>query len=138
MVITMKLFICIDDNGGIAFNGRRQSRDSVVIGDILTSVGDSVLRISDYSKKLFPDSASMLSVSDNYLDSAETDDFVFVEKETIGQYSDRITELTVYHWNRTYPADMYFDIDLGDFVLAETSEFVGTSHEKITKEVYKR
>ena len=31
----MKLIVCIDDNGGVAFNHRRQSRDRFLIDDII-------------------------------------------------------------------------------------------------------
>ena len=42
------------------------------------------------------------------------------------------------HWNRDYPADMYFKMDLGSWKLAETQEYTGSSHEKITEERYVR
>jgi len=43
-----------------------------------------------------------------------------------------------YRWNRHYPADQYFDIDLSamGFALSESEDFPGKSHEKITREVY--
>ena len=40
--------------------------------------------------------------------------------------------------NRDYPADMYFKMDLGSWKLAETQEYAGSSHEKITEERYVR
>ena len=47
--------------------------------------------------------------------------------------------MSLYKWNRDYPADFYFDIDYAnDYKLETTLDFVGTSHEKITKEVYVR
>ena len=133
----MKVFICIDVDGGFAFNKRRQSRDKIVIGDIVSSVGDSVLFISDYSKKLFDGFDINLTCTDNYLNEAADDDFCFIERE-YPPISEKITELTIYRWNREYPADTYFNIDLGEFSLIEVSEFEGNSHEKITKEVYER
>ena len=46
----------------------------------------------------------------------------------------------MYRWNRVYPADTYFDIDLvkEGFVLRDTRELEGNSHEKITKETFTR
>ena len=32
----MKMIVCLDDRNGVSFNNRRQSRDRVVIQDILT------------------------------------------------------------------------------------------------------
>jgi hypothetical protein len=44
----------------------------------------------------------------------------------------------VYRWNRRYPGDVFFDLDVSaaPWRCVETEEFVGSSHEKITKEVY--
>ncbi len=43
-------------------------------------------------------------------------------------------------WNRTYPSDLYFDINVQNeqWELIESEEFQGSSHEKITKEIYRR
>ena len=49
----MTVFVCIDDRGGMLFNKRRQSRDSKVIEDVVRTVGDGVLYISDFSELLF-------------------------------------------------------------------------------------
>ena len=43
--------------------------------------------------------------------------------------------IILYRWNRKYPADHYFSIDLTQWKLMETTEFPGNSHEKITKEI---
>ena len=53
---------------------------------------------------------------------------------------DRIEEVIVYKWNRRYPTDTYFDLDLAalGFRLASSEEFAGYSHEKITKETYRK
>ena len=48
----MTVFVCIDDTMGMAFNGRRQSRDSAVVEDILRSCG-GVPQMDGRSEKLF-------------------------------------------------------------------------------------
>lgn len=53
-------------------------------------------------------------------------------------YSDRITEVVVYRWNRSYPGDFHLDLDLNQWRLVQTTEFAGYSHEKITKEIYRK
>ena len=49
-----------------------------------------------------------------------------------------IEKIVIYKWNKIYPAELFFD--LSDMLVAENMteqrEFVGFSHEKITKEVY--
>ena len=45
----------------------------------------------------------------------------------------------MFRWNRDYPADTYFDLSLeSGWTRTETSEFAGSSHETITKEIYIR
>ena len=36
----MILVICVDDKGGMAFNGRRQSMDRLLRADLLQTVGE--------------------------------------------------------------------------------------------------
>ena len=49
----MKLILCVDDNGGMAFNHRRQSRDRVLNEHILALCGMHRLWITPYTAKLF-------------------------------------------------------------------------------------
>ena len=53
---------------------------------------------------------------------------------------DRVDSVTIYRWNRLYPSDVKFDVDLNKngFVLDSIYEFEGSSHEKITEEKYKK
>lgn len=137
----MKIIVCVDDQNGMMFNKRRQSRDSVLIQDVLNSTTGGHLLIAPYSKILFQDcDKGAYIVSDSLLDDALSDDSCFIENKSLLPYSDRIDELIIYRWNRTYPADMHLDIDPTalSMMLVSTTEFAGSSHEKITKELYKR
>ena len=49
----MILIACVDDRGGIAFNHRRQSSDSVVRNRILELTAGSRLWMNEYSAKQF-------------------------------------------------------------------------------------
>lgn len=137
----MKIIVCVDDNNGMMFNKRRQSRDRVLIQDIIANLDGSNLLIAPYSEKLFEDSdIDAFFISDFILDEAEPDDFCFIENKALKKYASKINELIIYHWNRKYPADTYLDIDptsLGMKLIA-TTEFVGSSHDKITKELYRK
>ena len=55
-----------------------------------------------------------------------------------GACEKEIEKVILYHWNRDYPADTYFDLDLTDWKITRTEEFPGFSHDKITEEVYCR
>ena len=137
----MKIIVCVDDNNGMMFNKRRQSRDRVLIQDIIANLDGSNLLIAPYSEKLFEDSdIDAFFISDFILDEAAPDDFCFIENIALNKYASKINELIIYHWNRKYPADTYLDIDptsLG-MKLITTTEFVGSSHDKITKELYRK
>ena len=137
----MKIIVCVDDNNGMMFNKRRQSRDRVLIQDIIANLDGSNLLIAPYSEKVFEDSdIDAFFISDFILDEAEQDDFCFIENIALKKYASKINELIIYRWNRKYPADTYLDIDptsLG-MKLITTTEFVGSSHDKITKELYRK
>ena len=120
----------------MAFNHRRQSRDRIVIAKIEELVKGSTLYFSSYSAKLFP--SGDFEPSEDYLSRAGADDFCFVELEDVTPYEQQIKEITVFRWNRVYPADLKFPIDLTQWSLERTVEFPGHSHEKITMEVYRR
>lgn len=132
----MKLIVCIDDRMGMAFNKRRQSRDRMLIEDLVHHVGNAPLYVTPYTAKLFEGHTLDLRVTDSPLLDAKGNDYCFTELDTPSHDTD-ISELTVYRWNRHYPSDTVFPLDLSRFTLISSSEFVGSSHEKITKEVLK-
>ena len=134
----MKLILCIDKNYGIAFNHRRQSRDKVLIEDVLSLTRDSTLFVSNYSAPLFPTDAEII-IDDGYLSLAKGEDYCFLENQTVDTIVTLADEIILYNWNRKYPADTYFDSGaLVDFRKKQTSHFIGNSHEKITREVFVR
>ena len=97
--------------------------------------------MNEYSYKLYKDiNNENIIVSENYLDECENDNFCLVENKPLNNYIEKIDNIIIYKWNRIYPSDLYFDIDIknGQWKLIETEEFQGSSHEKITKEIYRR
>ena len=117
----MQVIVCVDDNGGMMFNKRRQSRDRVLC--------ECVMRLSEDDR---------IIVSENYLEEASGEDFCFVEKEPLKAFENEIKKLIIFKWNRVYPADQYLDIDPEKMTKVQEEEFVGFSHEKITMEVYEK
>lgn len=134
----MKLIVCLDDAGGMMFNRRRQSRDRVLIADMIRHVGKSPLRTSPYSVPLFGEDASTLCAVPNPLENAKAGDYCFVEDTPLPQNLNGVDELIIYRWNRLYPSDVRFDCDTSAFSLAESCEFAGSSHDKIKKEIWKK
>lgn len=136
----MKIIICLDENNGMAFNRRRQSSDRVIREDMLKMTADYKLYVNSYTAKQFKEDGSRLIVDDSCLDKAEAGDYVFVEDMQIGSYVSAVEQIIVYRWNRKYPADLFFDVDLtsGNWELLHSEEFEGYSHECIGKEIYVR
>jgi len=136
----MKLIVCLDERKGMMFNHRRQSRDRVLIDDLLRMVGDGRLWIAPYSASLFEEKEKELLVSDHLLEEAEAGDWCFIEDRLCASVIAKVEAIVIYWWNRHYPSDLSFDIDpLGEgFHSSTREEFVGSSHDVITKEVFER
>ncbi len=136
----MKVILCLDDREGMMFNRRRQSRDRVLIEDVISALGGATLCIAPYSRSLFDGSEISLAVSENFLAEAGGEDVCFVEDRALLPYKEKIDILVIYRWGRHYPADLRCDLDpcAEGFRLTERVEFVGSSHDCITKETYRR
>ena len=137
-VIFIKLIVCLDDKGGMAFNRRRQSRDRLLCEDVARMVGDDTLWVHPYSEPLFAELGIHISMSESYLSDAEERDYCFCERESLGDFAKKGDAVIIYRWNRRYPGDVFFDIDVtaAPWRCVLTEKFVGSSHEEITKEVY--
>ena len=131
----MNIILCLDDNNGMLFNNRRQSKDREVITNILKLAEGSSLFIHSFSKSLFENNCI---VDDAMLSIASDNDFCFVENLLTKEFEDRIKSVYVFRWNRKYPYDMVCDLNFNDYTLVHTEDFKGYSHEKITLEVYRR
>ena len=127
----MTLYICLDDRNGLKFNKRRQSRDAAVLEDIRSRLTGKLL-IDPYSEKLILDSQIP------YVLPPETAEDFFAEDIPTEEILAKTETIVIYRWNRHYPSDVRWEPDLSNlgFVLRETTDFPGTSHEKITREVY--
>lgn len=58
--------------------------------------------------------------------------------ESVAKYLPFIEKVILFHWNRAYPSDMKFPINLhnGKWTLLFTEDFAGSSHNQITMEVF--
>ena len=120
------------------FNLRRLSRDRRVCEKILDYSNEKELWMNAYSRKLFTDLTDInsIQVDEEFLDKSQS--ICFVENQDITPYLPKIDTLVLFQWNRDYPADFFFTVDLSQWNLISTEDFEGTSHEKITMEVYKK
>ena len=135
----MNVIVCLDDNNGMTFNHRRQSRDKKLLADILT-LQPSKLYINSFSEKLFSASGLPYTLCEDMLSVAKKGEYCFVENLSLKEHIPSIEKLIIYRWNRTYPFDFAFDIPVqqAGFTLRSVYEFEGNSHEKITREVFEK
>ena len=134
----MTVIVCLDTKGGMTFNNRRQSRDSRVTDDIKRVCEGKRLLISPFSEKMLAPTGLAATVSSDPFSEAKDGEVIFVENLPVAPHVDRVQRIIVYNWNRSYPADRHFDVNMGacGFKLHSKREFVGSSHEKITREDY--
>ncbi len=133
----MIVIVCLDDNGGMMFNKRRQSRDRRVTEEIQHMCTGKRLWMNGYSAKLYADMEGVnVRTNEDFLRSAGTDDYCFVESEPLKPVQDKVSRLIVFRWNRKYPSDLRLDLNLEQWDVVSEEEFPGTSHDKITKMVY--
>lgn len=125
----MILITCIDNRKGIMFNKRRVSKDTLLIERLKGITKGNKIYVSEYSKPIF-DGFDNLVLS---IENLTNNDFYFLEDE---DYNGNIDKIIIYKWNRDYPADKYFDIDLSSYKLISTQDFHGLSHDLITEEIY--
>lgn len=137
----MIIIAALDNNNGLLFNQRRQSQDRLLREHILALIGSEKLFLNEYSAQLFTQEAKpeQLHLSEHFLAEADPGQYCLVENVSVKEYQDKVEKIIIFRWNRDYPADFYFDIDLQqNWQLADSVDFAGSSHDKITEERYIR
>ena len=150
----MIVMFCVDDKYGMMFNCRRQSQDRVLREQIQKLTGGKPLWMNAYSQKQFLQvngnmpkeqeqsgqlgQSGQIQADEAFLEKAGPGEYCFVENKDVVPYESRIEEVILCHWNRDYPADVFFEVDLSKWRLEERKDFSGYSREKITKEIYNR
>ena len=135
----MTVYFCLDDRSGLSFNGRRQSRDAAVLGDIASRLTGELL-IDPVSVPLIRQTGIPYCIALPELSEKLPGIHYFVEDRQPGDWLSLADQVVLYRWNRHYPADRWFTPDLASlgFVLQQSMEFPGTSHDTITREVYNK
>lgn len=131
----MNVIICLDDNKGMLFNNRRQSRDKAVLSDIFCDLKDEKLFITQFSEKLMAEYCDKVVACDDTA-TLEKGQWFFCENVDLTTFADKIEKLVVYKWNRVYPADFNCYLDFSLFNLESESDFEGSSHPVITKQIF--
>ena len=131
----MKIIVCIDKSNGMLFNGRRQSQDRVLREKILSLLAGKKLYVNEYTAGQF-ENTDNLYVGEDFLQQAGCEDFCFIENAPVPAGAE---EIYLFRWNRDYPADTYFSLELKPgYRKVKTEDFPGYSHKKITLDIYKK
>ena len=129
----MILAVCVDDRMGLSLKGRRLSKDSA-LREKLRALSGERLRMSEYSARQFEQA---VYAGNDYLSGAKRGDWCFLENADYEDFADAIEGIVLFRWNRHYPSDLQFRFP-GKWALVSSEDFPGTSHDKITMEVYER
>ncbi|MBQ2390940.1 MAG: ribonuclease Z [Clostridia bacterium] len=133
----MIVIVCVDDNLGMMFNNRRQSRDIEVVKKVGGLTKGSWLWMNKYSYELFEElDCNRINIDSGFLSETANGEYCFVENTDLEPYEKWVEKIIIFRWNTVYPSDRELDIDLKSWQLIENSDFVGKSHKKITMEVY--
>lgn len=127
----MILVSCVDDALGMAFLGRRVSRDSAVTERILALTAEQKLLAAPYSARLLGNGALY---TEDPAGAAGKGDFVLLENLPVP--TEGVERILLFRWNRAYPSDLKFPLNAFPLRRVRSEEFAGSSHEKITLEEY--
>ena len=61
----MNVIICLDDNNGMLFNNRRQSRDKALLSDVFGNLQGERLYITSFSEKLMAEYSDRIIICES-------------------------------------------------------------------------
>ena len=109
--------VCIDDKGGMLFNRRRQSQDRLLRQDLLTEAGGRPVWLSPYSLRQFPDPPENLRSAEDFFCRPGRGEYCFFEDVDPAPWLEGAEGVILYHWNRSYPGDLFFPLPLTGWTL---------------------
>ncbi len=129
----------IGNGGGVSLFGRPVSRDIFVFEDLAALAGERELIARPGAAALFSGVRARLTLLPDPEKAEIPDAFVLFDAAVPADLG-RFDRVTLYRWNRDYPADVFFDEKAltAGFTKTETSEFPGNSHPRVTREIYER
>lgn len=134
----MNIIVCVDEQNGMLFGGRRQSKDRILRRQVRLLAQNTPLWMNGYSARQFEEDGQPVYIDENFLETAPAGAWCFVENTDMMPYLRRIEKVAVYRWNRLYPSDVKFPMAVFEekWTKLSSREFAGSSHERITEEVY--
>ena len=135
----MTAAVCLDQRGGMGFNGRRQSMDRAVRADLLREAAGRTIWMTAYSRGQFTEEGP-IALAEDPMAQAGAGDLCFMEHGSLRPWLDKVDTLLVYRWDKVYPADARLDPPLEElgWTLVSSTAFPGHSHKEIGKELYRK
>ena len=132
------IIFTLDDRNATRFHNKRQSRDAVVAKHIADTYKSVPIYIQKKSISFFDDLEDQPDfIIFDSITEVPKDAVVFMEEPVHSIDLFLWTEnIHVFRWNRIYPSLITDRIDLTNFHKSVIQEFAGSSHEKITEEIY--
>lgn len=130
----MIIIACVDNNFGIKFNNRRQTKDKEVIKRIYEIAKGKRLFIESFSKDLFE--KDKVKICESFPTNTDKDDCIFIENPDLCDFN-KADKIILYYWNTVYPSDFKFALPQ-NFRPVKFDNFAGNSHDKITEVVYEK
>ncbi|MCR5718894.1 MAG: hypothetical protein K6F80_07660 [Oscillospiraceae bacterium] len=139
----MVLFVCADPENGVAFNSRRQTSDTAVYADLCAFAESNRcgITMTEYSRKAVARYLTKFQpLGLQHPIFTEEPQGFFSELQDCGDFMsiEEYSEVVLYRWDHVYPADTYLQLDLHSLCKIDEQVLSGSSHEKITKETYRK
>lgn len=131
----MRLAFCIDKEKGLSFFNKRLSLDRLLIEKLISLSNENKIYLNSYTASQFKNKDNLV-IDNDFLNKAGKNDICFLECVEIP--IEKADELIIFNFNRVYPKDLYFNNDLSGFNRVLKEDFKGSSHNKITLEIYRR
>ena len=148
----MTIIACVDLRMGLSFNGKRQTRDKLVVKHILNNCDPKLgLTVTPRSGRYIMDSMKSLDeeltiplhiVPELTPENAQSSD-IFIETGTpdsISELLDMADHVILYVWNTTYLyTEQFPDIqNQSVWTLTHAELMEGSSHDEVTIQLYER
>ncbi len=132
----MILFAAVDQKMGMLFNGRRQSQDRILREKLIRMADGHPVWMDGYTAGQFSEAErEYIRVDETFLSKAGKGEICFLERPSGEIFG--IEKIVLARWDKTYPADVWFDAGLlNGMRLTKTEEIAGYSHDKIILETY--
>jgi len=132
------LILCVDATGGLAFAGKRQSSDLVMLQKMQQLVGNAPLAVSPYTRQLLEARGIVipnLTVAENPQQTVSANGFCFAELQPVSCTPDA---LVLFHWNRDYPETVRLHLVPEEWRLISRAPLPSETHPEMFWEVWRR